>query len=108
MSLVNSPARAWSSDLVHPAPLAAVLVLAVNDHLLKGSGLLPGWLTGKLSDFAGLFFFPVLLAAVVRGAHRIVARRDLRDRRDLVAIAASAAIATGAVFTLLKLSAPFN
>ena len=29
-------------------------VLVANDHFLKGSGLLPGWLTGKLSDLAGL------------------------------------------------------
>jgi hypothetical protein len=50
--------------LCHPVPLLAVLLLAVNDHLLKGSGVLPGTVTGKLSDFAGLFFFPLLLAAV--------------------------------------------
>lgn len=34
--------------------VAALLVLVVNDHVLKGSGLLPGVITGKLSDFAGL------------------------------------------------------
>ncbi len=43
-------------------PVLAAVVLAINDHLLKGSGLLPGWLTGKLSDFAGLFFFPLFVA----------------------------------------------
>jgi len=50
-------------DLAHPLPLLAVVVLCLNDHFLKGSGLLPGWLTGKLSDFAGLFFFPILLCS---------------------------------------------
>jgi hypothetical protein len=50
--------------LVRPLPMAAVLVLAINDHLLKGSGYVPGWLTGKLSDFAGLFFFPLLLVSL--------------------------------------------
>lgn len=48
-----------------PLPVAMALVLLLNDHLLKGSGLLPGWLTGKLSDFAGLFFAPLLIAELV-------------------------------------------
>ena len=54
----------WGRELAHPAPLAAVLVLAVNDHFLKHAGLLPGVVTGKLSDFAGLFFFPVLVFVI--------------------------------------------
>jgi hypothetical protein len=44
---------------------AALVVLVVNDHLLKGAGLLPGWLTGKLSDFAGLIVAPVVAAFFV-------------------------------------------
>jgi hypothetical protein len=43
----------------------AVGVLLFNDHVLKAA--YPSWLTGKLSDFAGLFFFPFLLGAVVGG-----------------------------------------
>jgi len=43
----------------------ALFVLVVNDHLLKGSGLLPSLVTGKLSDFAGLIVAPVLLCAVL-------------------------------------------
>lgn len=52
--------------LLHPVWLAAVATLAINDHLLKGSDLLPGWFTGKLSDVAGLFAAPLLLAVLVR------------------------------------------
>jgi len=78
---------AW---LLHPLPLAAILVTAVNDHLLKGSGLLPGWLTGKLSDFAGLFFFPLLVAAVLRA--KTAAARTI------------VVVATGALFAAFKLS----
>ncbi|HYJ08231.1 MAG TPA: hypothetical protein VEX18_04465, partial [Polyangiaceae bacterium] len=44
----------------------ALLVLVLNDHWLKGAGLLPGWLTGKLSDFAGLIVAPLLLVSVLR------------------------------------------
>lgn len=72
-----SPLRA----LKHPAWIAALVVLAANDHLLKGSGLLPGWITGKASDFAGMFVAPALLALLLRArskravalAHAVVA-----------------------------------
>lgn len=49
---------------------AALLVLVLNDHWLKGAGLLPGWLTGKLSDFAGLIVAPILMATLVRARTR--------------------------------------
>jgi cysteine-rich repeat protein len=60
------PARA----LVHPVWILSLGLLVLNDHFLKGSGLLPGWLTGKLSDLAGLIVAPVLLAAMVRARTR--------------------------------------
>lgn len=90
----------WASDLAHPLPLAAVGVLALNDHLLKGSGLLPGAVTGKLSDVAGLFFFPLLCAAVARGLSLALRGRDIADRRSL---AAAAALATALGFAAVKL-----
>jgi hypothetical protein len=58
-----------ASDAValrHPLFWLALAVLVVNDHVLKGAGVLPGWLTGKLSDFAGLLVAPVLGAALIR------------------------------------------
>src|SRR5262245_58340441 len=48
--------------IVHPAALLAIAVLVANDHVLKDAW--PGWLTGKLSDFAGLTFFPLLLVSI--------------------------------------------
>lgn len=53
------------SRLLHPVFLVALLALLLNDHLWKGAALLPGWLTGKLSDFAGLVVAPVLSASLV-------------------------------------------
>ena len=44
-------------------------LLLLNDHVLKGAGVLPGALTGKLSDFAGMLVAPPL-AALVLGAGR--------------------------------------
>jgi len=58
MSHRPSPA----SGFLQPLPVVALLMLALNDHVLKGSGA-PGWLTGKLSDVAGMIFFPLLLQA---------------------------------------------
>ncbi|MFO0755608.1 MAG: hypothetical protein U0359_03920 [Byssovorax sp.] len=76
--------------LLHPLWLASLSVLVLNDHFLKGSGLLPGWLTGKLSDIAGLLVAPALLAVLLR----------LSSRRAILA----AHLATGAVFAAIKLS----
>ncbi len=49
--------------LAHPASLASIGLLILNDHFLKPA--YPSAFTGKLSDFAGLFFFPFLLAALL-------------------------------------------
>jgi len=68
--------RAALSCLCHPWSLLALAVLAFNDHWWKGVG--PGALTGKLSDLAGLFYFPFLVVAAVawlareRRHHRLV------------------------------------
>lgn len=78
-----------SQAVLHPAWLAAVGVLVLNDHVLKSSAV-AGVLTGKLSDFAGLFFFPVLLAALFR----------VRTTRGLVL----SGVATAVVFSAINLS----
>jgi hypothetical protein len=51
--------------LLHPLWLSSLLLLVLNDHVLKGAGLLPTVVTGKLSDFAGLLVAPALFAALV-------------------------------------------
>jgi len=89
-------------ELVQPAPMAAVAILVVNDHLLKGSGLLPAWLTGKLSDFAGLFFFPLLCTALfdtIAAVARLPVDWTLRRSKILCAIAL-----TAIGFTAIELS----
>ena len=49
--------------LVHPLTLLALAVLLVNDHVLRS--LWPSALTGKLGDFAWLFFIPLVLTAML-------------------------------------------
>lgn len=51
--------------VVHPVTLASLALLLVNDHVLKAA--FPGPITGKLSDFAGLAFIPVVVAFALRG-----------------------------------------
>lgn len=48
----------------HPLCLLALAVLVVNDHVLKA--IVPGVVTGKLSDVAWIVVAPVVVAAVAR------------------------------------------
>jgi hypothetical protein len=61
------------TPLGHPVFWGALALLVVNDDLLKGRGLVPGWLTGKLSDFAFLIVAPIVLAALI--PRRVPGRR---------------------------------
>jgi hypothetical protein len=91
-------------EFLHPAPLLALVALAVNDHWLKGSGLVGAWATGKISDFAGALFFPLLSTALVDVALYLSrAPVDFTLRRWKL----GAAIAlTGAVMMAIELSQP--
>ncbi len=82
------------SALAHPATLAAVLLLLVNDHLLRQ--LWPSWLTGKLGDFAWLFAAPLALAAALT----LLLPRRLVGRERLAGGVAFAAV--GGIFALAK------
>lgn len=95
--------RANAARLCHPVPLAAVLVMTANDHLLKGSGALPGVVTGKLSDVAGLFFFPLLLAALLSLLLHLG-----RLHASGPAVDGASVLVTGLVFAGIKLSPVLN
>lgn len=85
------------SGLLHPVAIAAIAVLLLNDHVLKAA--YPSWLTGKLSDFAGLVFFPLLVAALIAPLAR--RGRIARDR-----LLTACVIATGVGFAAIKLWEP--
>lgn len=96
--MIANRLKAWLNDsrrldarraLLHPAFVVAVFVLVVNDHVLK-HGAWAGDFTGKLSDFVGLFFAPVLLAALFA----------VKTRHGL----AVSGLATAAVFTAINTS----
>jgi hypothetical protein len=67
-NVVSRPNRFDLAPLVHPLWWTALAVLLINDNVLKGHGLVPGWLTGKLSDFAFLVVAPVVLGVILPGA----------------------------------------
>ena len=59
--------------LTHPSFILALAILLLNDHFLKST--FPCWLTGKLSDFAGLYVFAVF--------NYVVFGNMLKSRRTL-------------------------
>ena len=59
--MTNPPKYTPGESLLHPIAILAIATLALNDHYLKEQ--FPSWWTGKLSDFAGMIFFPLLLEA---------------------------------------------
>ena len=94
-----------AGELLEPVALSAVLLLVLNDWLLKGSGAIPPAVTGKLSDVAGLLFAPLLATAcldlALLAAARLGAPLDFSLRRGKLVLAAGA---VGALFTAVKLS----
>ena len=94
--------------LLRPFVGSALAVLLVNDHLLKRRW--PGLITGKLSDVAGLVFFPVLLVTLWEGLRalgrgrsgggaRLHARADAWSTDVIVA-----GLITAVGFSVVKLS----
>lgn len=59
------PATFWKAlrSLMHPIAIGAIVLLLVNDHLLRVNHA--SWLTGKLGDFSWLIFAPFLCALVL-------------------------------------------
>ncbi|GAA3798499.1 hypothetical protein [Cellulomonas soli] len=80
--------------LLHHVALVSLAVLLLNDHVLKAAA--PGWVTGKLSDVAGLAFFPFLL---------LTGYEVLLRRAPSVRSARAAAGVTAVAFAAVKLSA---
>lgn len=76
--------------LAHPVTVGSLVVMALNDHMLKQAW--PGFVTGKLSDVAGLVVAPLVLAVVLAAA------------RVPRAVVVSVAL-TGAVFAWVKTTA---
>jgi hypothetical protein len=75
--------------MLHPLTLVSLIVLVLNDHFLKWAH--PSWLTGKLSDVAGMVLAPIVLSVMTR--HKTPW---------------ACALAVAVVFTLAKTWSPAN
>ncbi len=84
--------------LLHPVALTAVAVLLFNDHVLKRAW--PGLISGKLSDAAGMVFFPLLLLGLWQLLQKLAGRMPRATLRAVVVCA----LMTGTVFAATKLS----
>lgn len=96
LATVPRAGAAPADALLHPAMLLALGLLILNDHVLKAA--YPGAVTGKLSDLAGLAFFPILLV----GAWEIVLAVTGSWRGPGNGALAVAVGSSAAVFALVK------
>lgn len=81
--------------LVAPIVVLSLLALVVNDHWLKAAH--PSWLTGKISDVAGLIVAPVLLISIAEVVAWLSGRTLTGLRHPMAAVAAAVGFAFAAV-----------
>lgn len=88
--------------LLDPVAIASLALLILNDHVFKAAarGTAFGVVTGKLSDVAGMVFFPVLVVAGVELLGRW--QRSWAGPQPRGAVVVAAVVAT--VFALTKVS----
>src|SRR4029079_18790602 len=90
------------TPLGHPVWWVSLALLLINDHLLKGRGVVPGWVAGKVVDSAFLIVAPTLLAALLprrvpgRRAFAVGAVVALYVAADLSRAASDAVVAVAA------------
>jgi hypothetical protein len=93
------PARP-GDGLLHPVALGALTVLVLNDQVLKAAW--PGFVTGKLSDVAGLIVAPLALQAAWEVGQWMSGRWHGPSARVL----AVAIVVVGVVFAAIQVWTP--
>ena len=82
---------------MHPVAIAALLLVIANDRYLKIHH--PGPVSGKLSDFGGLLYFPLFVSTMIEVVRFLANRERWRTTPRAVAWIS---LLTGAAFTLAK------
>lgn len=95
---VGGELRAALAWLTHPVSVVALVVLLLNDHVLKRA--YGTWWTGKLSDVAGLVLAPALLAVAIAAARACRAPRPVPADPGVLAT-----VVVGAGFAVVKATA---
>jgi hypothetical protein len=88
--------------LLHPVSVLALIAVILNDRVLKVR--YPGMISGKLSDLAGLVYFPLFIATLVELKRRIASKRGWESSPQVTGVVA---VITGIVFTLAKTWTPW-
>ena len=88
--------------LIDPVAMVSLATLLVNDHVLKAAARSTPWavVTGKLSDVAGMVFFPILVVAGVELWHRWRRTHEAPQVRQAMVVAVVVAV----VFAATKVS----
>lgn len=86
--------------LLHPGSIGALVLLVLNDHILKAA--YPGVVTGKLSDVAGLILAPVVVVSIIE----VVRSARGRPWGPSPTLAALAVAVVGLGFAAAKLFEP--
>jgi len=94
-------ARAPGAVLFHPFAVASLTLLLFNDHYLKAAW--PSALSGKLSDFAGVFLTPLVVFAAYELALPGSRRLEQRSKNRVLGWIA---LATAIGFALPEIWAP--
>jgi len=97
----GQPVRYVGDLVAHPAALVLLVVLVVNDHWAKDA--FRNTATGKISDFAGLALFPLVVIALIEAVRRLVIGRTWPLATTWLA---AVCIVTGGLFALVKLWVP--
>lgn len=85
--------------LAHPTSFISILLLLFNDLIFKYYW--PGWISGKLSDLAGLYFFPFLIGVLLSLFPKRLGLHPEKVGKISIAV-------TGIWFALIKLSPAAN
>jgi hypothetical protein len=88
--------------LLHPLAVSSLVLLVANDHVFKR--VCPSFVTGKLSDFAGVFLLPLVLSAAIELA--LSKRSERLSPRLANRVLLLSVMATMLGFTLVELWTP--
>lgn len=86
--------------------LAAIALLLLNDHVLKAAW--PGPVTGKLSDAAGLAFFPILIVSAWELGRSLAGRPRRPSMRALLVAVVLTALGITLVKTMPSVAAAYG
>ena len=98
--MTSTKAPAAGDGVLHPMALLSLLFLILNDHVLKER--FHNAITGKLSDFAGLVFFPLLVVALLELLQAATRRYRGPSGRMLLMVV----VTVGVCFALMKTWGP--